>query len=139
MDESQTFSDQRGRLPHKESARLADIILKKEKKKSPVNIILTDDRYLRDLNYRFRGKDRPTDVLAFPLDADEGLLGEIYISIETARRQAAEYRVTLREEVLRLVVHGTLHLCGYDHHENGETNVIRKREEKYLNEYLKNG
>lgn len=132
MDESHTFSDQRGRLPRKEAARLAGIILKKEKKKLPVNIIFTDDKNLRVLNLRFRGKNRPTDVLAFPADPDEDLLGEVYISIDTARRQSYEDRITLKKELLCLVTHGVLHLCGYDHQNDKDAELMRRQENRYI-------
>jgi rRNA maturation RNase YbeY len=83
-----------------------------------VTVVLTGDRRIRELNRTYRGIDRATDVLSF--DIGDGLgrgepLGDIVISVETARRQAREYGATLRTEVARLVVHGTLHLCGYDH------------------------
>ena len=139
MSESQVFSDQRGRLPKKESALLANRILKKEKKRLPVNIIFSNDNYLHELNSRFRNKNRPTDVLAFPADPDEEILGEIYISVETARRQARDYRVTLKKEILRLVAHGTLHLCGYDHQDSGEATRMRNMEDKHISGFLNNG
>jgi probable rRNA maturation factor len=137
MKESQTFSHRRGRLPGREAASLADFILKKEKQIRPVNIILVEDRYMRRLNRRYRGQHRATDVLAFPADPDEDLLGEIYISVDAAGRQAVEYRVTLREEIFRLVAHGLLHLCGYDHETGANATRMKKLEDKYLFGYLK--
>jgi len=138
MDESRLFSGQRGRLPRRKAIALADMILKGEKRKLPVNIVFSDDRHLRKLNYRFRGKRHPTDVLAFPTDPDLYILGEIYISIDAARRQAREYKVTIGEEILRLVCHGTLHLCGYNHHRSTDTARMRKRENHYLSGFAKN-
>lgn len=138
MDESQLFSGWRGRLPRRESLALADSILKGEKRKRPVNIIFSDDACLADLNLQFRGLKQPTDVLSFPSDPELGILGEIYISIDTARRQAAEYRATLREEILRLVCHGTLHLCGYDHHDPAQAKTMKAREKYYLDRLMKN-
>jgi rRNA maturation RNase YbeY len=85
-----------------------------------VTVVLTTDRAIRALNRKFRGHDRPTDVLSFDLgsglDAAEPF-GDIVISVETARRQAREYDAPLQTEMVRLLVHGTLHLCGYDHQE----------------------
>src|SRR5579872_1397862 len=83
-----------------------------------ITVVLTGDRKIRELNRTFRGIDRATDVLSF--DIGDGLkrgepFGDVVISVETARRQAREYDATLRTEVARLLVHGTLHLCGYDH------------------------
>lgn len=88
----------------------------------PADLVLTDDAYIHGLNRQYRGKDRPTDVLSFPLDtsgAPQGEVdeigGEIYISLERAQAQAQEQGVALIEEVGRLWVHGLLHLAGYDH------------------------
>ena len=85
-----------------------------------ITIVLTTDRAIRTLNKKYRGKDRPTDVLSFTIG--DGLqqgepFGDVVISVESARRQAREYDAPLRTEITRLLVHGTLHLCGYDHHE----------------------
>lgn len=88
-----------------------------------VSVVLTDDVAIRRLNRRFRAKDAPTDVLAFPIS--DGLrgdepFGDVVISYETARRQAREYGAPLAHEMARLLIHGTLHLCGHDHHERGQ-------------------
>lgn len=132
MPEINIFSTGRGNYPRRRIAALARKILSAEKKKSGVNIILTDDRALADLNRRFRRKTGATDVLSFPAGMETGLLGEIYISRQTARLQAGEYGVTVGNEILRLVCHGLLHLCGYDHHRSSGARVMRSREEKYL-------
>jgi probable rRNA maturation factor len=102
-----------------------------------VSVVLVSDRTIRELNRRFRGLDRSTDVLAFPLG--DGLaagepFGDIVISHETARRQAREYGARLVQEVLRLTVHGALHLCGYDHHERNEAARMRRLSRKLLKE-----
>jgi probable rRNA maturation factor len=138
MDDCHLFSDRRGRLPRREAVALAGLILKGEKKKLPVNIIFSGDDALEELNLQYRRLGRPTDVLSFPADPELGILGEIYISIDTARRQAREYRGTLREEILRLVCHGTLHLCDYDHHRKAEAALMKKKEDHYLDRFLKN-
>ena len=88
---------------------------------------ITDDR-MRQLNEMFRGKDSTTDVLSFPhepdeFDPDESNLGDIVISAEQAQKQAAENGLTLEIEIKQLILHGLLHLCGYDHEtDNGEMN-----------------
>ena len=94
-----------------------------------VHLVLTEDRTIRDLNRRFRGIDRATDVLSFP-DGDTlpsgGLfLGEIVISVDRARRQAEELGHDEVRELCELALHGALHLLGYDHErDNGEMNRI---------------
>ena len=86
-----------------------------------LNILLTDDAHIKSLNADFRGKDKPTDVLSFSaLESPapprrSALLGEIAISMEAATRQAESRRINLSDELRRLVIHGILHLFGYDH------------------------
>ena len=138
MSARHVFSTVPGRFPKKNAAALAAGILKSERRKLPVNIIFSDDITLADLNSRFRKKNRPTDVLSFPADPDMGILGDIYISVNTAKRQAREYDWSLRDEILRLVCHGVLHLCGYDHHKRVDTVVMRAKEDKYLERYAAN-
>lgn len=78
-----------------------------------VDIILLSDRRIRTLNKQYLKHDYATDVITFPID-EQPLYGEIYVSLETARRQANEYGVTVVNELCRLAVHGALHLLGYD-------------------------
>jgi probable rRNA maturation factor len=77
--------------------------------------LLTDDRELRRLNAAFLNHDYPTDVLSFPSTADVRILGEIAISIERAAEQAEQFGHTLMDELQVLMLHGVLHLAGYDH------------------------
>lgn len=91
-------------------------ILSEEKVDGVVSVTLCDDKFIRRLNKQYRKKDCATDVLSFTMGEDN-LWGDIIISIETAKRQAKEYGVSLPEELKRLAVHGTLHLLGYTHRE----------------------
>ena len=103
------------------------------KAKGSCNVVLVGDGAIRDLNRRFLKRDHPTDVLAFPLgDGGEGIWGEVYVSEDRAREQAARYGVSFREELARLVVHGVLHLMGYDDKDEGSRKVMREREDHYL-------
>jgi probable rRNA maturation factor len=92
------------------------------------NVVLVYDRKMRELNNDFRGKNATTDVLSFPFEADEfeantNFLGDIVISVEQAAKQAAENDLTLETEIKQLILHGVLHLCGYDHEtDKGEMN-----------------
>ena len=98
-----------------------------------VSLLMTDDREVHALNRHYRGKDRPTDVLAFALDdagdADAGIgpLGDVVVSVERARAQARSRRTTVDAELELLVVHGTLHLLGYDHDEPEAARSMRNR------------
>lgn len=82
-----------------------------------ISLTLLDDDGIRDLNARYLGRDRPTDVIAFTLDGATGLLGDVYVGVEQAFRQADELGVDREEELVRLAVHGTLHVLGHDHPE----------------------
>lgn len=91
-----------------------------------LSILLCDDETMRGLNREYRGKDRPTDVLAFAIrEGEHGglageLLGDVVISLDTARRQAAESDRPIVAEVTFLLAHGLLHLLGYDHRDAAE-------------------
>ena len=94
--------------------------------KTSVTILLTDDLQLQELNNAYRGIDKPTDVLSFPVGdvmpgmEDDLQLGDIAISVPYAKRQAYEGQHSLKSELQLLAVHGTLHLLGYDHMEPEE-------------------
>ncbi len=85
-----------------------------------ISLTLLGDDAIRDLNRRWLGRDRPTDVLAFALGTGEEPLGDVYVGVEQARRQAREAGVSAREEIVRLAIHGTLHVLGHDHPEGPE-------------------
>jgi len=83
-----------------------------------VNVVFVNDEYIQSLNKAYRGKDVPTDVLSFNYEeqgAGEDLNGEVYISVDTAGRQAKDHGHSLMDEVAKLFVHGLLHIHGYDH------------------------
>ena len=120
-------------------SRLArQVLVAEETGSCDLTVVLVDNAYIRTLNRRWRNRNAPTDVLSFSMtvgpDAayNYGILGDVYISIEKAREQAREYGVTFEEEVARLVVHGVLHLAGYDHEKPGEARRMRSREESFL-------
>jgi len=96
-----------------------------------VSLLLCSDDLIRELNCVYRGKDSPTDVLSFPQN-DPTLLGDVVISLDTAARQARELGCDLQDEVERLLVHGLLHLLGYDHETDEDAAVMREREDALL-------
>ncbi len=79
-----------------------------------VELLITNDEEIQQLNAQYRDKDQPTDVLSFPLEDDE-LLGQIVISLQTAERQAAELSQSTEQELQFLFAHGLAHLFGHDH------------------------
>ena len=99
-----------------------------------VTVAFVSDRAMRALNRRWRGKRGTTDVLSFPAGQDEferragATLGDVVISVEQAQRQARAHGLTLDEEIAQLILHGLLHLCGYDHEtDKGEMNALELR------------
>lgn len=97
-----------------------------------LTVAFVSDRKIRELNRNFRDKNKPTDVLSFPHEPDaydfpetKGFLGDIIISAEQAERQAKENSLSLEIEIKQLILHGILHLCGYDHETDaGEMNSL---------------
>ena len=102
-----------------------------------VGVLVCDDPTICALNRQYRGKDRPTDVLSFPAGAAPGdgprYLGDVAISLDTARRQAAERRVPLERELALLLLHAVIHLSGYDHEaDDGEMARLEARMRREL-------
>jgi len=108
-----------------------------------LGVVIADDATVRELNRRFLGIDEPTDVLSFGLGAQGGRLfalppgeaaslGEVIISCPTAVRQAEEQGHSVQAEVAHLLVHGILHLLGYDHQGAEDERLMRRREEALL-------
>jgi probable rRNA maturation factor len=101
-----------------------------------VGLILTDDAEQRRLNCEYRGKDAPTNVLSFPIgDAAPGgpvMLGDVVLAFETVAREAGEQQKPLADHLRHLVVHGVLHLLGFDHETDAEAEVMEARETEIL-------
>lgn len=116
--------------------RARRILAALESDRAELSILLVDDAEIAALNLRYRGRPRPTDVLAFSLlegahtSRRGALLGDVVIGIETAARQARGRRRTLDDEVARLLIHGTLHLVGYDHARSAEARIMRAQERR---------
>ena len=102
------------------------------KRGSSATIAFVSDKNIQKLNQQFRQIDKPTDVLSFPSE-EETDLGDIAISVETAAAQAKENGLTFDTEIAQLILHGLLHLSGYDHEtDNGEMNRLELRLRKKL-------
>lgn len=101
-----------------------------------VSLTFTDNATIQHLNFQYREIDRPTDVLSFPQDMINFLLGDIIVSIEKAQLQADEKGHSLEYELALLVAHGFLHLLGYDHAEEDEEKVMFALQQKLLDEFF---
>lgn len=100
-----------------------------------IAVLLTDDATVRDLNARFRGKDAATNVLSFPaMENPEGLLGDIALAFGVCQAEAAAQGKALCDHLRHLVVHGVLHLLGYDHQSDPEAEAMEALERRILAE-----
>lgn len=119
-------------------ALLLRVLAGEGRRPGEVAIVLADDRLLRQINRDWRAIDRATDVISFAYDerepdaATRPVRGDLFISLDRVRDQAKRYRVTPGAELARLVVHGTLHLCGHDHARAEERRRMRAREDAAL-------
>lgn len=112
--------------------------------KDEAGLVLVDDAAIHELNREHRGVDSPTDVLSFALDEGEDgdfagpgddwphLVGDVIISLERAETQRVEYGHSLEREIVYLLVHGLLHLYGFDHVEEADRRLMREREEEIM-------
>ncbi len=109
----------------------------------PVSVFLTGDRAIRAVNKRHLKHDYATDVIAFPLEGDvpppgaPDLLGDVVVSVETARRAARELDLPFREELARYLVHGTLHLLGHDDKKEPARSRMHRVQEAVLERFFK--
>jgi len=135
------------RIDRRSARRLVErALLDHAREGADVSIVFADDEFVRALNARYRGKDRPTDVLAFPMpgegpaarvagaDGPEPILGDVVISTDRAAAQARRFRRTEGREILKLVSHGVLHLLGHDHVKTTYRAAMRKLENSYVRE-----
>ena len=115
------------------SSKNIEIIVHKVSEKidllaASIDIIFTDDDTISTLHQTYLDDPSPTDIITFDLGSDE-IEGEIYISVDRAQEQAKRYHVTLAEELTRLIVHGLLHLKGYDDKEKKERKKMKQKED----------
>ena len=105
---------------------------------SEISVVLSDDEHVRELNKHHRGMDKPTNVLSFPAARTKTpsgaprILGDIVLALETVEREAAEESKPLENHISHLVVHGVLHLLGYDHEDDEEAEMMEERERQIL-------
>jgi len=127
----------RAALPVATVRRAVQSVLAGERRAASVSVTFLGPVRMRALNRDYLGHDRPTDVIAFGLAQPEGgLVGDVYVCRAVAEREARRRGIPLRQELLRLVVHGTLHVLGWDHPDGElrERSAMWKRQERYLAE-----
>ncbi len=97
-----------------------------------IYIIFCSDNYMLDINQKFLGHDYFTDIITFDYCVGDRLSGDLFISVETVQDNALEYEVEFEDELNRVIVHGVLHLIGYDDKTEEERELMRKKEDYYL-------
>ena len=98
-----------------------------------INYIFCDDDYLHKINVEFLNHDTLTDIISFDYTVGKILQGDIYISTERVKENAMDFNETFQQELYRVMVHGVLHYCGYKDKTNEEAEVMREKENHYLN------
>jgi len=113
--------------------KLVEKVISNEKKISgDLNFIMTSERIIRAINKEFLKHNYYTDVISFDYSEKDEVNGEIYISVETVRTNAINYKVSYNCELLRVIIHGVLHLCGYEDRNDEEKMRMRKLEDFWL-------
>lgn len=124
----------------KRALNLIKKVIRKEKRISgDLNFIITDKYRLREVNIEFLKHDYFTDVIAFGYSDGKVTDGEIYMSLETIKENAINYKVSLKNELVRVMIHGTLHLCGYEDKTESEKFAMREKENYWLGIFEKEG
>ncbi len=113
---------------------LTDVLSSKSFQPSLINYIFCSDEYLLNINISFLNHDFYTDIITFPYNtSSDGLVSDIFISIDRVRENAKDLEVSFDDELHRVMVHGILHLIGYDDHSDEDETEMRRMEDYYLN------
>ena len=118
--------------------RMVQGVLREERRDADISITFLGALSMRRLNHEYLGRDRSTDVISFGLPGPAGrLAGDVYVCRAVAARNARRHGVSLRQELVRLVIHGTLHVLGYDHPEDDHRirSPMWRRQERYVKRF----
>lgn len=109
-------------------------ILEKENKQNlDINIIFVDNSNIKNINLEYRNKNYPTDVISFPLKDNKRLIGgDIFISLEKVKENALKYKQDFKNELKRILIHGVLHIIGYDHIIKEQKKKMFKKQENFI-------
>ena len=108
------------------------VIRNKNKTPGDLYFIITTDERLTEINREFLKKDTLTDVIAFDYSERNCIKGEVYISKDTVKRNGHNYKVSLRTEMVRVMIHGTLHLCGYKDRNEADRGIMKEEEDFWI-------
>jgi probable rRNA maturation factor len=125
-------TDYKIEYPRKITQWIAESARREKRSISEINYIFCLDNFLLSLNQEFLGHNTLTDIITFDNSAGEEISGEIYISLERVRQNSSKFGTNFHQELLRVMIHGILHLTGYDDKKPKEVIIMRKKEEAYL-------
>ncbi|MEH1007713.1 rRNA maturation RNase YbeY [Winogradskyella sp. ECml5-4] len=111
---------------------ISETILEEDCREGEINYIFCSDDYLHKLNVDFLNHDTLTDVISFDYSVGKELHGEIYISVDRVKENALDFKVSLEEEMARVMIHGVLHYCGYKDKSEADEKLMRSKEDYYL-------
>ena len=111
---------------------LSEVILSENKKEGEINYIFCDDDYLLEINQQYLDHDTLTDIISFDYSVGNELHGDVFISIERVRDNAADFKVAFDQELKRVLVHGILHYCGYKDKREEDEKLMRQKEEEKM-------
>ncbi|TDD78183.1 rRNA maturation RNase YbeY [Flavobacterium caseinilyticum] len=114
------------------AAWLGNVITSENKKEGEINYIFCDDEYLHKINVEYLDHDTLTDIISFDYSMGNELHGDIFVSIERVKDNAADFNVSFEEELKRVLVHGILHYCGYKDKGESEEIVMRSKEDEKI-------
>ncbi|MCX8093594.1 MAG: rRNA maturation RNase YbeY [Candidatus Goldbacteria bacterium] len=132
------FFDKKIKLKYDIKKIIKKILLLEKKNNYRINLIFTDDKKIKQINTDFRLKKSETDVISFYYKEHKFCGGDIFISVDTAKRNSKEHGVDFQHEIIRLVIHGVLHALGYNHTDDFKSNeIMKKKQELYVKKFLK--
>jgi probable rRNA maturation factor len=114
---------------------LLDLFKREKRLAGNIQYIFCSDKYLLGINKQFLQHDYYTDIITFDLSIDKQINAEIYISVDRVKENAAEFGVPYQQEMLRVIIHGALHLCGYSDKTKREITFMRAKESEYLRKF----
>jgi len=120
---------------HQISSWIEEVITEENFKLGEINYIFCNDDYLHKLNMEFLQHDTLTDIISFDYTVGKLIQGDIYVSTERVADNAQDFQVSFQEELLRVMVHGVLHYCGYKDKTDAEAHTMREKENHYLQKF----
>jgi rRNA maturation RNase YbeY len=118
-------------------ACIRDILTEHVKEEGAINIILTGDSDLQEINKKYLKRDYLTDIITFDFDEKDKISGDLYISIERVKENALKFKVETKKELLRVIIHGVLHLVGYTDKLKKNKEIMTEMEEYYMGKNYK--